>query len=249
MTYRGRACFTPELNRDIRTQQQLIAAASEDVDFLVMSSACPGVFNLGGDLDVFRRLIASGNRDALLAYATECVEGIYFAVDACRSGIVTIALVEGEALGGGLECALACDIVVAERGVKMGFPEMMFSTFPGMGAYPLIVRRAAPHVADELITGAQILPSERMHELGLVDHLAEPGQGERVVRRLIGQIKSRHNGYVGYLRAKRHSPLAIRYDELMRQTEEWVDCVLRVSQRDLRLMELLVESQDRRRLA
>jgi len=249
MNYTGRACFTPELMKDVRLQQRLVASSSKDIDFLVVASEMPGVFNLGGDLDLFRRMVIARDRENLLAYATDCIEGIYFAIDACRSGVVTIALVEGEALGGGLECALSCDIVVAERGVKMGFPEMMFSMFPGMGAYPLIVRRAAPHIADDLITSAQIVTSERMHELGLVDHLAEPGQGERVVRRLIAQIKSRHNGYVGYLRAKRHSPFAIQYEELLRQTEEWVDCALGISDRDLRLMELLVESQDRRRVA
>jgi len=249
MNYTGRACFTPELMKDVRLQQRLVASSCKDVDFLVVASEMPGVFNLGGDLDLFRRMVIARDRENLLAYATDCIEGIYFAIDACRSGVVTIALVEGEALGGGLECALSCDIVVAERGVKMGFPEMMFSMFPGMGAYPLIVRRAAPRIADDLITGAQIVTSERMHELGLVDHLAEPGQGERVVRRLIAQIKSRHNGFVGYLRAKRHSPFAIQYEELLRQTEEWVDCALGISDRDLRLMELLVESQDRRRVA
>lgn len=249
MNYVGRACFTPCLMKDVRLQQRLVASSSKDVDFLVVASEMPGVFNLGGDLDLFRRMVISRDRENLLAYATDCIEGIYFAIDACRSGIVTIALVEGEALGGGLECALSCDIVVAERGVKMGFPEMMFNMFPGMGAYPLILRRAAPHIADELIAGAQIVTSERLHELGLIDHLAEPGQGERVVRRLIAQIKSKHNGYIGYLRAKRHSPYAIQYEELLRQTEEWVDCALGISDRDLRLMELLVESQDRRRVA
>ena len=99
MNYVGRACFTPCLMKDVRLQQRLVASSSKDVDFLVVASEMPGVFNLGGDLDLFRRMVISRDRENLLAYATDCIEGIYFAIDARRSGIVTIALVEGEALG------------------------------------------------------------------------------------------------------------------------------------------------------
>jgi DSF synthase len=47
--------------------------------------------------------------------------------------VITASLVQGRALGSGFECALASDVIVAETGARMGFPEVLFNLFPGMG--------------------------------------------------------------------------------------------------------------------
>src|SRR5690606_34372874 len=81
-------------------------------------------FNLGGDLELFGRLIQSGSREQLLAYARRCVEGVHAINNSLGGDVRTIALVQGDALGGGLELALACQTIVAEEGVTMGLPEV-----------------------------------------------------------------------------------------------------------------------------
>ena len=108
-------------------------------------------FNLGGDLELFGRLIRAGNREPLLAYARRCIEGVHAIHNSLGGDVRTIALVQGDALGGGLELALACQTIVAEEGVTMGLPEVLFGLFPGMGAYSLLSRRVSPKRAEEMM--------------------------------------------------------------------------------------------------
>lgn len=249
MKSEGRTCFTPQLLADILAQQDEVAKHHDAVDFFVMASATPGVFNLGGDLNLFRRLVAQGDQKSLMDYATVCIDCIYNHITGFDRGTVTIALLEGEALGGGLEAALSCHIVVAERGVRMGFPELLFNLFPGMGAYSLVARKAGPRVADELITSGKILTAEEMHELGLVDYLAEPGYGEAMVRKVMAERRSNLHGYRAYQRAKRRSSLDVTYEELIDITKEWVAAAFTLADRDLRMMERLVRAQDKKAAA
>jgi enoyl-CoA hydratase len=87
-----------------------------------------------------------------------------------------IAAIEGFAVAGGLEVALACDLIVAARGAKLGIPEVKRSLVAAGGALLRLPRRIPYHVAMELaLTGDPIL-AERAAELGLVNRLAEPGE-------------------------------------------------------------------------
>jgi DSF synthase len=176
----GRPCFTPELLADVVAQQQEVELAPGTVDFFLNCSGVPGVYNLGGDLDLFQKLVEAGDEAGLMRYAEACIRAINNNVAGLHADAVSMAVVQGDALGGGFEAALSCHVVIAERGAKLGFPEMMFNLFPGMGAYSLVARKAGPRVAEDLILNAKVLPAEKMHELGLVDHLAEPGRGEWV---------------------------------------------------------------------
>lgn len=246
MNHVARPCFTLELIGDIIRQQNEISRSPQGVDFLVTASMSPGVFNLGGDLDLFRRLVAEGDGDGLLHYATQCIDGIYRYLIGLGSETITIALVEGDALGGGLELALSNHLVVAQRGSKMGFPEMLFNLFPGMGAYSVVARKVGPRIAEDLITSGRIITAEQMHEIGLVDYLAEPGEGEAVVRKVIAERRTNLHGYRAYQRAKQHGPLRVSHSELMHITEEWVTAACGLAPRDLKVMERLVKAQDRR---
>lgn len=241
----ARPCFTPELLTDILAQQEAIMREPQAVDFFVVASGVPGVFNLGGDLSLFRTLSAQQDETALMRYAENCIRAIYNDLIGLDSGVITLALVKGHALGGGLEAALSCHIVVAERGVKMGFPEIMFNLFPGMGAFSLVARKVGPQIAEDLITSGRIVSSEEMHELGLVDYLAEPGKGEWVAKNVISDKSYSLNGYRAYQKAKLKSYLNVPYRELLEMTHEWVRAAFHLQPRDLKIMERLVRAQDR----
>ncbi len=99
-----------------------------------------------------------------------------------------IAAVEGFAVAGGLEVALACDLIVAARGAKLGIPEVKRSLVAAGGALLRLPRRIPYHLAMELaLTGDPIL-AERAAELGLVNRLAEPGKAVEVALELAGEI-------------------------------------------------------------
>jgi len=106
----------------------------DEITYAVIASSVPGVFNLGGDLNLFHRLILEQDRANLLKYARACIEPLYLiAAHLERPNLKTITLVQGDALGGGFECALSGNALIAERGCKLGFPEILFNLFPGMG--------------------------------------------------------------------------------------------------------------------
>jgi enoyl-CoA hydratase len=99
-----------------------------------------------------------------------------------------IAAVEGFAVAGGLEMALACDLIVAARGARLGIPEVKRSLVAAGGALLRLPRRIPYHVAMELaLTGDPIL-AERAAELGLVNRLAEPGAAVEVALGLAGEV-------------------------------------------------------------
>jgi enoyl-CoA hydratase len=99
-----------------------------------------------------------------------------------------IAAVEGFAVAGGLEVALACDLIVAARGAKLGIPEVKRSLVAAGGALLRLPRRIPYHVAMELaLTGEPIL-AERAAELGLVNRLCDPGMAAEVALGLAGEI-------------------------------------------------------------
>jgi len=86
-----------------------------------------------------------------------------------------IAAIEGFALAGGLEIALACDLIVAARGARLGIPEVKRSLVASGGALLRLPARIPYHVAMELALTGEPITAERAHGLGLVNRVAEPG--------------------------------------------------------------------------
>ena len=87
-----------------------------------------------------------------------------------------IAAIEGFAVAGGLEIALACDLIVAARGARLGIPEVKRSLVAAGGALLRLPRRMPYHVVMELALTGDPMPAERFHAFGVVNRLAEPGR-------------------------------------------------------------------------
>jgi DSF synthase len=243
-----RPCFTPTLLQELlgwchAVASQIDDPSQPDVRYMVTASSHPDVFNYGGDLNRFAELIAAGERDRLAQYAQACIEPLYLnAVHLNRPGLKSITLVQGDALGGGFECALSGNVLIAERGSKLGFPEILFNLFPGMGALSLLARRVGYQKAEQMILSGRLFLAEELHALGVVDVLAEPGEGEMAVHDYIRRESRSRNGALA-LRAAREVLQPIAHEELMRIAEIWVDAALRLEAKDLRMMERLVTRQ------
>src|SRR5690606_36224373 len=87
-----------------------------------------------------------------------------------------IAAVEGFALAGGFEMVLACDLVVAGRNAVFGLPETKRGLIPGSGGMLRLPRRIPYQVAMEIVLTGDSIDAHRAYDLGLVNHLSEPGQ-------------------------------------------------------------------------
>jgi enoyl-CoA hydratase len=86
-----------------------------------------------------------------------------------------IAAIEGFAVAGGMEIALACDLIVAAKGAKLGIPEAKRSLVAAGGALLRLPQRMPYHVVMELALTGDLLPADRFYEFGVVNRLAEPG--------------------------------------------------------------------------
>jgi DSF synthase len=244
----GRPSFTPAMLDDFDRWQDLIAStfgpAQVPLRYLVLGSRAPGVFCFGGDLELFSALIRSGSRDGLAAYGYRCVEILHRNMTALDLPLLTVGLVQGQALGGGFEALLSFDYIIAERGSTFGLPEVMFGLFPGMGAHAILSRRLGQAAADRIIMGNEVYSAEAMFDLGIVAELAEPGQGEDAVRAFIARSDRRHAGLVGARRASRRAN-AVTLAELREIVDHWADAALELRDQDLKMMQRLAGAQAR----
>jgi len=210
--------------------------------YLILASNVDGVFNLGGDLSVFRDLILSQDRAHLQAYAKLCVENLWTFYN-MQAPITTVALVKGQAMGGGFESALSAHVLIAERSAAMGLPEVLFNLFPGMGALSYLSRKVGMAVAERMVRSGKIYTGAELFEMGVVDVLAEDGQGEHALNQWIKKNHRSLNSLQAINRAKqRVNPLT--FEELHDITEIWVDAALRLDERNLKVMERLVRAQN-----
>jgi enoyl-CoA hydratase/carnithine racemase len=143
-----------------------------------------------------------------------------------------IAAIEGFGVAGGLEVALACDLIVAARGAKLGIPEVKRSLVAAAGALRRLPQRLPYGVAMELALTGDPIDAERAYELGLVNRLAEPGGAVDAAVELAAAIA-------------RNGPLALEATKAtLQQQADWTEAEF--WQRQAELAEPVMRSQDAR---
>ncbi len=252
---RPRPCVTRELLDEYLACQRFVTRVDRTaletgpdcpVRFLVLASKTPGIYSLGGDLHLFKRCIESRDRATLKEYAAACIEALHLMANNLFLPLTTVSLAQGDALGGGFEAALSCSVIIAEKRARFGFPEVLFNLFPGMGAYSFLARRIGAVKAERVILSGSVFTAEQMHEMGVVDILVDDGGGEGAVHTYVEKHRRRPNAYDSVYRARQRYH-QVTSGELTDIADIWVDAAMRVTAKDLRIMEMLVKSQDRLR--
>lgn len=253
MNQSGRPSYTYSLGAEIQQVQDWIGnnyampanGGPDDLRYFVCGSKTPGIYNLGGDLRHFADCIRTRDLAAMRKYAETCVRMQYANSHGFGAPIITMALVQGDALGGGFEHALAFDMLVAERSARMGLPEIIFNLFPGMGAYSFLVRRVGRKMAENFILEGKIHTAEELHELGIVDLLVEDGQGEAAIVEYCQRNQQRFAAERAVYLARRVST-PVELEELLRITNIWAETAMSLTDADVRKMERLADAQERR---
>ncbi|MBO9576879.1 MAG: crotonase/enoyl-CoA hydratase family protein [Sphingobium sp.] len=248
MTPSGEPKYTPAMLRDLRRwqteTQRLCTEDQVDLRYLVLGCRYPGAFNLGGDLEHVAGLIERRDQAGLEAYGNSCIEILYHNLQTLSLPIITIALIQGDAVGGGLESAMSFNVLIAERDARFSLPEQAFGMFPGVGAHSLLTRRVGAAMAERLMFSGKIYSAEELHELGLVHILAEPGEGEAAVRAYIKQNQRRMNGQLGAYRAARMvNPVTLA--ELQSVVKIWAETGMALTDQQLKVMRRLAGKQVR----
>lgn len=248
-----RPCFTPELLLDLikflhvvkhTSNNDLSSNITPRIKYLVLGSYRPGVFSLGGDLSLFIDCIKNNDRKRLMDYMRLSIHVLYSTYTNMEVPLTTIALIRGNALGAGFEGALSCDYLIAEKGVQLGFPEVLFNMFPGMGAYSFLARKIGTVDVEKMILSGRIYSAEELYDMGVVDVLAEKGDGVNETSRYIDRHRKNQNTRKAILKI-RHRVNPITLEELLDIGEIWVDAAMSLSDRELKVMDRLIRSQDK----
>jgi enoyl-CoA hydratase len=143
-----------------------------------------------------------------------------------------IAAVEGFAVAGGLEVALACDLIVASRGARLGIPEVKRSLVAAGGGLLRLPRSLPRNIAMELALTGDPIDAERAHQLGLVNRLAEPGEAIAIALELADAIAV--NGPLALAATKR----------VMVESADWPDAEF--FERQAKIIDSVMRSEDAR---
>lgn len=250
MDGKPRPSFTPGL---LTEMQMLFSDIKHDrlndmkVEYLVAASGAPGVFNLGGDLNTFKKYIANGDANKLREYAYACTDMGYECHRHFNKGITSIALIQGDALGGGFEAALSCNVLIAEEQAKIGFPEILFNLFPGMGAYSYLSRRTNTTIADKMISSGKIYSAQELYQMGVIDLVVPAGEGLKATSEYIKEHRKSRHGRLAIQRAKQCLN-TLSLDELHDIADIWVEAALNITEKELKTMDRLVRAQSKRML-
>lgn len=208
----------------------------------ILASKIPNIYNLGGDLGLFKQHIINQDQESLRDYAYKCIDLLHGNIDNLDLPITMVSLVQGQALGGGFEAALSCDVIIAERRSQLGFPEILFNLFPGMGAYNLLARRIGPALAERIILSGRTYSADELYEMGVIDVVAEDGCGVQATEDYLKSHNQSHNT-IRSIKRIRQIVHPIEKQKLYDIVDIWVEAAMALSDKDLAKLERLLYLQ------
>jgi len=155
----------------------------------IITSARPGGFCAGADLkELYARALPlpKAKRAAGVRSFLKRIHQVLNAIDA--SPFITVAAVHGLCMGGGLELALSCDLIVADKMARFGFPELRLGLIPGFGGIPRLRREVGNGFIRDLLFTGRTVKAESAQQAGLVAHLAGEGYALQVARSMAQQV-------------------------------------------------------------
>ena len=138
--------------------------------------------------ELYRGAAALSEKERLVGLRNflERIHAVLNALDAAP--FVTIAAVHGVCFGGGLELALACDIIIADKMARFAFPELRLGLIPGFGGIPRLKRDLGNAFVRDLLFTGRTVNAARAQAVGLVAQLAGEGEALRIARSTAAQI-------------------------------------------------------------
>jgi enoyl-CoA hydratase len=155
----------------------------------IITSARPGGFSVGGDLkELYNNAVKLPPRKRVsgLRMFIQRIHRVANAIDAAP--FITLAAVHGLCMGGGLELAVLCDLIVADKMARFGFPELRLGFIPGFGGIPRLRRDVGNGFIRDLLFTGRTVKAEAAHQAGLISHLAGEGYALEVARSMAQQI-------------------------------------------------------------
>lgn len=214
----------------------------ENTKFVVAYSLNKGVWNLGGDLEYFVSCIKNDNRKALKDYAYKCIDLLHSYNSNYDLDVFSTCVVQGNAFGGGFESALSGHYIVSEQSAKFSFPEIIFGTFPGMGAYSFLTKKVGYEKANQMINSNKTYSAQEVFDMGIINKVCEDGHGIATMSLLIrqGELNSYvNNPFLNVINK-------VSKEELLAVVNLWLERAFNLSEENLNRMVKLANYQKRK---
>ena len=153
---------------------------------VVIAGSGDKAFASGADLPEFVQMLDSPDE---IAYHTSLTRRLFDTISALRQPVV--AAVQAAAVGGGLELALSCDLIVADERARLGVPEVGLGLIPGAGGTQRLPRRIGAARAAELVLRGRLLKAAAAERIGLVNEVAPEGTARDRALELAAELASR----------------------------------------------------------
>jgi len=204
--------FTLDSLKELAAQFEALGK-DESIRSVVMTGAGESFFSAGTELAQF----STGDP----AIAVQLLDAMFQAFGAIRHfDGVTVAAINGFALGAGLECALSCDYIVMERGAKLGMPQARFGLVPIGGGAKLLVDKIGESWTKRMVLGGEQLDAETACRIGLVEELADPGLAKIVAMSLANRVVHQGPLAVREARGLIAPARAVTFEEHIRHVRE-----------------------------
>src|SRR5580658_3987465 len=167
----------------------LLASVDETTHALIIYSKLPAGFCAGADLrELYERMQRISAEDRLEGVRDflERIHRVMNAID--EAPITTIAAVHGVTFGGGLELALTCDIIIADKMARFCFPELRLGLIPGFGGIPRLKRDLGNAVVRDLLLTGRSIQASKAQSVGLVSQVTGEGDALRGARATAAQV-------------------------------------------------------------
>jgi len=174
---------------DLEKFAAAIRGLAPETSACIIHSARPGGFCAGADLKELYQGALPLPPKKRISGVRSFLKRIHKALNAIdEAPFVTFAAVQGLCMGGGLELALTCDQIVADKMARFGFPELRLGLIPGFGGIPRLRRDVGNVFVRDLLFTGRTVKAESAHQAGLVSHLAGEGYALQVARSMAQQV-------------------------------------------------------------
>lgn len=153
------------------------------------------IFSLGGDLDFYLDCLRANDRNGLLEYAQYATQVIRLNRTGLDGSVITLSNVQGKAIGGGIDPARACNVMVAEEDATFSYPEVNFNHYP-IAAVPVLARHMGPIEAEKVLMSGEEYSAREFLAKGALDDVVPCGSGDDWIRRYAARTMNSHRARV-----------------------------------------------------
>jgi DSF synthase len=201
------------------------------------------IFSLGGDLDYYLDCLRTNDRAGLRRYADQATRVIRLNRSGLDGAVITLTNVRGKAIGGGIDPARACNVMIAEEDATFCYPEINFNHFP-ISAVPVLSRHTGPVEAERILMSGAEFTAHEFKAKGAVEEVVACGTGDDWIRGYASRTLSSHSARVSLIAAFNQQAGDL-YGPLTACAHSWTNHILSLKPIEIAKLQRIAAAQER----